>query len=195
MNQLVIDAPTKSLSWRDISKGHYMDIKLWQLVVALLGTGTVSSVVTAVVTAIINRKVREAQIDDIQASAAQKVVEASQGLLTSMSERIGELEKESRKDSERYADLRRRYDELKKENQEIKRELCLVKKQYQTSVKENELLKSRIKLLAKIVTQIVEASDSASCVDDLVNGMQITQEEREFLIGVVEEANHIKWNE
>jgi septal ring factor EnvC (AmiA/AmiB activator) len=84
----------------------------------------------------------------------------------------------------------RRIQQQEHEINELRQELNKTQAQSKRSQKENAILKSRIKLLAKIMTQILQASDAASCVDDLVNGMQVTPEEREFLIEVVEEANH-----
>lgn len=76
---------------------------------------------------------------------------------------------------------------------ELERDLDEVKARYEEARRANQVLRSRIKLLAKIMTRIIDASDTASCVDDLVNGMQITRDERAFLINVVQEANH-QWS-
>ena len=72
---------------------------------------------------------------------------------------------------------------------DLKTELRTVKEQYRQAQRENATLRSRIKLLAKIITHIVEVRDTASTVEDLINGWKITGEERRFLVSVVEEAD------
>lgn len=140
-----------------------MNIQAWQLVIALLGTSTVASIVGALVTALMNKEMRGAQVEEMQASAAQKVVEASQGLLGVMTSKI---------------------DRLEKENMEIKNELCKIKKHYSDSIVENKTLKARIRLLAMIIGQLVEASKNTE-IDELINGIEITEDERDFLVDII----------
>lgn len=141
------------------------------IIIAIVGSGLLDALVLAVA----NKWLRKAQTKEKEASAARMLVNASHELLEDMREHVKCLEVKVAKLERKNRDLIKRVRELEKCHEE--RETYV------------ETLKHRIKLLARLLTQVFVSVGEDVTLESLLNGFQVSEEDRAFLDEIVEEVN------
>jgi uncharacterized coiled-coil protein SlyX len=128
-------------------------------------------IITAVVTWWLYRRKYEAEVNNVFVNSAGKIIGMYQDTFDQFKDRVAELEKKSRKQQEEIATLQ---NELK----------------IQTSSFEES--KRRVRLLAKVIVCILEGvstGDERLCVDDFINGINVSADDHNFLTQIIEEVD------
>lgn len=64
-----------------------------EFVIALLGTSTITSIIGAIITAVLNRRLKKAQVKDIQADVIEKTTQVNSKLIESINCLYGKVNK------------------------------------------------------------------------------------------------------
>jgi predicted RNase H-like nuclease (RuvC/YqgF family) len=140
-----------------------------EVIVAIIGSG----VATAIVNWLLNRGYKKAEIEYTHAETVGK-----------LTNNYGEL-------LEKVSCLQQKVEKLEEDRDKLERQLSVMRDKYESSILHNDLLVQRVKMLAKILSRILCLWEEEISLDFLTSDITITDDDREFLRSIVEEANNV----
>jgi len=155
------------------------DIDIIAIIVALVGSGVLSTIITLLANRQIRKKeieIKEARVKEIGAATAKALAEASGAVIQELREQVKCLDL-------KVAALRNKNRELVKRTKDLE-----IK--YEQREEYVQKLRHRVKLLAKLLTRIFTVEDPHLTLEDIINGFTITEGDREFLEEIVSEVNN-----
>lgn len=140
-----------------------------EILVAIIGSGAIS----AFVTWILNRELNKARVEYTHAETVSKLTTSYGNLL------------------ENVRCLQEKLKTLERKNSDLDARVRVMKDKYESSIAHNEMLVQRVKVLAKILSRLLSMWEEEVSLDFLTCNITITEEDREFLRRIVEEANNV----
>jgi len=137
-------------------------------IIAIVG----SSVVSTIITAFAQRRLRKAEIKEKEASATDRIVNAYDKTVTRLEGRIECIYK--------------KLSMVEEENRELKERIDEIEQRYTERI---SILKHRVSLLAKLLAKIFNSSNVNLTLEEFIDGFQISEEDRCYLSEIINEVN------
>jgi len=162
-----------------------MDINQILDILNQIPAALLSSVLTAIVVWWLNRRKYKVTVDSTIVKSAGEIVAMYR-------EMKDDLKKEIYAQDQRISELQEEIETQEKRIRCQDEKIGILIKQVNGHKRRATRSKEHVKLLARVVVVILNAAsphDKPLTIDDLINGMKITREDREFLNRIIDEVN------